>query len=249
MAARIGKSYALKERRSLPEELAEIIIYRIETGEFKLGDVLPSEQALADLFKVSRTVVREALARLKYEGLIHSKRGSGPIVSDIARKKDDFNLNVEDMSIEKWSKFLEFRLIMEGETAALAALHRSEEQLAQLKIYLDLMAAAVAKGESGTEPDYLFHCLTADCSGNEYLGDFSKYVSSRLWKGVYRARSLSNLDSLKAELVWEEHKATFKAIEDKDAHMARAMAQRHLLNSAARQNIKMDTRFLAVKPD
>ena len=56
MVQQVTQSYSLTERRSLPEELAEIIIYRIETGEFKLGDVLPSEQALADLFKVSRTV-------------------------------------------------------------------------------------------------------------------------------------------------------------------------------------------------
>lgn len=236
--------FSLRKRQSLPEELAEVIIRRIEAGEFKPGDVLPSEQALADTFKVSRTVVREALARLKYEGLVQSKRGSGPIVCNNGAQKN-FSINVEGLSRDELLRFMEFRVIMEGESAALAALRRSEEQITLLSAYLDQMQQAIENNNSGTEPDYLFHCLIADSGRNEYLGEFAKFLSAKIWLGVYRARWLSNQVRDQAQAVLEEHRAIFLAIKAEDPQGARAAAQRHLLNSAARQGLVMDTRSLS----
>ena len=235
--------FSLRKRQSLPEELAEIIIRRIEAGEFKPGDVLPPEQALADTFKVSRTVVREALARLKYEGLIQSKRGSGPIVCSNGAQKN-FSINVEGLSPQEMIRFMEFRIIMEGESAALAAVRRSKKQITLLNGYLDQMQQAIESKTSGTEPDYLFHCLIADSGGNEYLGEFAKFLSAKIWLGVYRARWLSNQLRDQAEAVLEEHRAIFLAIKTEDPHSARMAAQQHLLNSAARQGLAMDTRSL-----
>ncbi len=243
MNAALTPDFSLRKRQSLPEELAEVIIRRIEAGEFKPGDVLPPEQALADTFKVSRTVVREALARLKYEGLIQSKRGSGPIVCKAAAPRN-FSLNLESLSQDEWLRFIEFRIVMEGEAAAMAAVRRSPQQLGQLAVYLDQMRQAIEDNNSGTEPDYLFHCLIADSGGNEYLGEFAKFISAKIWLGVYRARWLSNQVRDQADLVLEEHRATYLAIEAADPQKAREAAQRHLFNSAARQGLTVDKRFL-----
>jgi GntR family transcriptional repressor for pyruvate dehydrogenase complex len=83
---------SIAKRPSLPEELASIILRQIADGDFKLGDVLPSEQSLAAMFNVSRTVVREALARLKFEGIIQSKRGSGPVVCALPGARGSYDL-------------------------------------------------------------------------------------------------------------------------------------------------------------
>lgn len=248
MELKPGKSMALGKRQSLPEELAAIILRRIEAGELRPGDILPSEQSLADMFTVSRTVVREALARLKYEGIIESKRGSGPIVTGTGTERG-FTIKVDDLSPEELRLFLEFRVVMEGETAAMAAVRRTPEQLRRLCGHLDDIRKAIDEGTSGTEPDYLFHRLIAESVGNSYLGEFVKFLSTKIWLGVYRARWRSNQVQAQAEEVYEEHRAVYLAIEASDSHRARAAQQRHLRNSAKRQNIILDDRFLAPAPD
>ena len=240
-------SQALGKRQSLPEELAEVILRRIESGEFHPGDVLPSEQTLAEAFKVSRTVVREALARLKYEGIIESKRGSGPIVrSAVMARGYDFNIN--DLTKDGQREFIEFRIVMEGEAAAMAAVRRTPEQLEQLRNYLGAMGDAIKNKTSGTEPDYLFHRLIADAAANSYLGEFVKFISTKMWLGVHHARWLSNQSDERAVIVYEEHKATFQAIEAADPQRARAAAQRHLLNSGSRQGLVLNESLLARLP-
>lgn len=236
-----SEQFALGARRSLPEELASIIITRIEEGDFKLGDVLPSEQALADLYKVSRTVVREALARLKYEGIILSKRGSGPVVCSILPHKGlgmDINTDVELVS------FFEFRLLMEGEAAALAAIRHSVAEAAMLKESLIQMQKAVSEQRSGADPDFRFHGIIADAAGNEYIANFTKTLSTKIWMRVYSARGLSNQIKSTAHIVLEEHNTLYEAIVARAPFQARAAAQTHILCSARRQNIKMDTRHL-----
>ena len=217
---------------------------RIESREFLPGDVLPSEQALAETFKVSRTVVREALARLKYEGIIESKRGSGPIVrsSTMAR---GYDLKVDDLSKDEQREFIEFRVIMDGEAAAMAAVRHTPEQLELLRAYLTAIHEATINKTSGTEPDFHFHRHIADMASNSYLGEFAKFIATKMWLGVHHARWLSNRSTAQAALVYEEHKLTFLAIEARDPQRARAAAQRHLLNSSKRQGIILDETFLA----
>lgn len=243
MATDTSARFALGNRRGLPEELASIIISRIEGGDFKLGDVLPSEQALADMYQVSRTVVREALARLKYEGIIMSKRGSGPVVCGTSTTKGlKFDLNGE--GIPSLGSFYEFRVLMEGEAAALAALRHTGEDAALLQEYLIQMSAAVANNTSGADPDYRFHCLIADAARNEYVSAFTKNLSTKLWMRVYSARDLSNRTRRQAQTVLEEHNAIFEAIVAREPHAAKKAAQMHILCSAMRQKIALDVRHL-----
>lgn len=216
---------------------------RIESGEFRPGDILPSEQNLAEMFKVSRTVVREALARLKYEGVIESKRGSGPIVKGPGPDRG-FTMDVDELSQGELVDFFEFRIVLEGEAAAMAAVRRTSEQLNQLHNQLEKIFRAVEAEESGNEPDYLFHQLIADIAGNQYLSNFVKFLSAKIWLGVHRARWKSNQERGLANAVFEEHRDVYRAIESGNPRQARAMAQRHLLNSAKRQGLVLDETFL-----
>ena len=65
---------------SLSDQVTEALLSRIESGRLKPGEKLPPEAALASEFGVSRTVVREAISRLKQEGLVESRQGSGVFV-------------------------------------------------------------------------------------------------------------------------------------------------------------------------
>lgn len=225
-------------RQTLPEELAAIMMRQIEGGDFKPGDVLPSEQSLATTFHVSRTVVREALARLKFEGIIRSKRGSGPVVCSIPTKKT-FTLPAAFSSVTERAKIIEFRMIMEGESAALAAGRRTETQLAEMQQFLNRMEEALQTRTSGLVPDYSFHCIIAEASDNEYVSSFIKFLSSKLLGGVQEARSLSNQDLHHAQIVLQEHQSIFDAIKKQSPHEARLASHTHLINSARRQNIPL----------
>ena len=229
---RIGK------RPSLPEELASIILRQIEDGDFKLGEVLPSEQNLAVIFNVSRTVVREALARLKFEGIIQSKRGSGPMVCALPGSKESYDLPSVSSDEERIG-IIEFRFILEGECAALAAVRRTEEQLAAMDAYLQEMQQAVTSGTSGLVADYRFHCLLAEAARNEYMSSFVKFLSSKILGGVQGARFLSNQDKQRATVVLAEHRNIHNAITARDGEEARNMARSHMCNSAARQGLKL----------
>ncbi|MGE4470070.1 MAG: FadR/GntR family transcriptional regulator [Desulfovibrio sp.] len=226
------------KRQTLPEELAGIIMRQIEGGDFKPGDVLPSEQSLAGTFNVSRTVVREALARLKFEGIVESKRGSGPVVRGIGARKT-FTLPSAFSSQTERAQIIEFRIIMEGESAALAAVRRTAEQMEVLKDYLENMQLAINNRTSGLVPDYRFHCLIAEAAHNEYVSSFIKFLSSKLLGGVQEARSLSNKDLRRAQIVLEEHYAIYDAIERQEPDKARAAVHAHLMNSAERQGIAL----------
>ena len=228
----------LAKRPSLPEELASIILRQIEDGDFRLGEVLPSEQSLAVMFNVSRTVVREALARLKFEGIIQSKRGSGPVVCALPGARGSYDLP-SISSVEERTGVCEFRFFLEGECASLAAMRATEEQLEVMRACLLEMQQAVEGGTSGLVADYRFHCLLAEAAHNEYMSNFIKFLSSKILDGVQGARYLSNQDRQRAADVLAEHSNIYNAIAARDGEEARKMARMHMYNSATRQALPL----------
>ena len=113
--------HALEARRS--GGIYEKIFERIVSGELAVNARLPSEADLARSCGVSRPVVREALARLREDGIIVSRQGSG---SYVKRRPDSAILRfIPVSSIADVQRGFEFRAGLEGAAAALAA--RAEE--------------------------------------------------------------------------------------------------------------------------
>ena len=97
----------LRKPRHLPEEVASILRDEIEKGTFKTGERLPAEMTLAKEFDVSRTVIREALARLKYDGLLDTRQGRGASVTNITMR-NAFRLEaIGEISKGKFEHFME----------------------------------------------------------------------------------------------------------------------------------------------
>jgi DNA-binding FadR family transcriptional regulator len=67
---------------SLVDKVEESILNYIRQAEMKVGDLLPKELDLAEKLGVSRTVIREALLRLKTVGLIESKKHKGAVLTN-----------------------------------------------------------------------------------------------------------------------------------------------------------------------
>ena len=106
---------------SLADALFSKLEARILSGEMPPGSRFPSQKEIAEVEQVSRTVVREAVARLEAQGFAVSRQGSGVYVPDNVRYRA-FQVTREELSeLSDVIKLLEMRLAIETEMAALAA--------------------------------------------------------------------------------------------------------------------------------
>ena len=118
-------------RQSLTSMLIEAVTERIQSGQYKRGDQLPTEKDMIEEFGVSRTVVREAIANLKASGLVSTHQGKGAFVLDEGVRS--FRISEDKLALaEEVLEALEVRIAIESEAAALAARRRTPEQLAAI---------------------------------------------------------------------------------------------------------------------
>lgn len=100
----------------------------IQSGSVKAGDKLPSEAKLTEAFGVSRTVIREAIAALRADGLVEARQGAGVFVREAPPQEA---LPFQDLDYNRISsviELLELRTGVEVEAAGLAAVRRSPQQ-------------------------------------------------------------------------------------------------------------------------
>src|ERR671916_2886799 len=137
----------------------EKLFERIVAGEFPVNARLPSETDLARRFGASRPVVREALARLRDDGLIVSRQGSG---SYVTRRPDDAVLRFVPVgSIADIQRCFEFRVGLEGAAAALAAERWDSVQLAEIRSAFEALETCIRTGQLGVDEDARFHQAVA----------------------------------------------------------------------------------------
>lgn len=225
---------AVKAGARLSEQLAESLAIGIRDGQLPPGQRLPTEAELAQRFGVSRTVVREALSRLRTLGLIETRQGSGAYVKAVPGPAlNDLSLSL-DGSIGAVLQMVEVRRALEAESAALAASRRTPAQLRKIKQALTRLERQVSSGGDGVEEDVAFHAAIAQASGNPFLLATLTYLSQFLREAtrVTRANEARH-DDLQRQ-VRNEHAAIVSAIEAGDVRAARAAGARHMVNAAQR---------------
>ena len=212
----------------LGDQLYELILARIVKGEFVEGERLPSEVRLCEEFGVSRPVVREALSRLQADGLVVSRQGSG---SYVMRRPSE-----EMISIAPAGSIADLmRIALEGETAALAALRRSSDDMKQIDTAMQALDTAIEQGEVGTGRDVDLHMAIARATRNKLFEISLKSIFAQLEGGMQLARSLSMRRSrVRLETVQGEHTAIVEAIRAEDSEGARAAMRAHINNARAR---------------
>ncbi|QHI98323.1 FCD domain-containing protein [Xylophilus rhododendri] len=219
---------------SLPERLVDAIAADIAAGRYPVGAKLPAEPALCEHYGVSRTVLREAMARMKSDGLIDTQQGRGSFVL-APSVRTPFRFEAPSaQSTQSILELAELRLGVEGMAAALAATRRTPEQLARLKHCLDDMARALAEGSSGSEADLEFHRTIADATGNGHYRLFMDYLRRFYAVAIDVARSRSAEADGLSQQAQAEHRAVYQAIVDGDAAAAEQAIQRHIRAAAAR---------------
>lgn len=219
---------------NLASRVAELLLNKIRSDGLEAGTKLPSESAMAKHFGVSRTVIREAIAALKGDGLLETRKGSGTYVRDVAQIRAQSADLVTEASIQSLLNLIEVRRGMEAESAALAALRRTPAQLAEIEHSLRRLEAAVASGSDGVEEDTRFHQAIAAATGNPYwvrlMAMFTQPIRSAI--RVTRANEARREDF--ARQVQAEHQRIVDAIAAGDPDLARSAAAIHMEQAAQR---------------
>ena len=214
----------MPRKPKLGDELYREIRDRILRREFPADTKLPTENALCEQFRVSRTVVREALANLRKEGLVYSKRGSGTFVTRRPGPVSDVPATLG--SIVDVERFLELRTVLEGEIAALAAQRRRKKHIQAITAAIEGLETVSG---AGAEQDFAFHLAVAEATGNPFFVFALQNIRPQTLVGMRLGRSLSVLfPAERLNLVKEEHSVVLKAIVKKDAEAARAAMHAHI---------------------
>ncbi|MHD0397147.1 FadR/GntR family transcriptional regulator [Staphylococcus simulans] len=209
------------------EKIADILLEQIKSGEYAVGDKLPSIQALAKDYGVSVASVREAFNALRTIGVIEIKQGYGTFVTK--REPVFFDLNETRLTRKQIEDLLELREVVELATVQKAAVHRTDEDLKALDSALELMQKAVSDGTSGEAADLKFHLAIARAAKNEMLFDLLNNISDVIQETMRETRKVYLFDKEKALLrLYEEHQTIYQTIQQQDTVQAEQQMQAHL---------------------
>lgn len=216
-----------------PAKLSDLvyakILGRIRTGDYPPNAKLPTEHALAEALSVSRPVIRDALARLRADGLVSSRRGSGTYV--VATREVGAPAPSPALtSIADLRRCMLFRVSLEGEAAWHAAQAADAEQREPLVRAMIQIESDLTQGRSASpQTDLDFHLAIAQATGNRFF----VAAMSDLQGSVMTAMGLTpSFDAAapvtRTRTILEEHRAIYDAIMGDDPPAAREAMRRHL---------------------
>lgn len=222
----------------LPARIAAQFARQIQQGDLKPGDRLPTENAMSRSFGVSRTVIREAIAQLRNEGMIETRQGVGAFVIDRPTR----HIRLDDRADSDGHAFrdlFQLRVPLEIEAAGLAAASHGPEHLRQLDAALARMRVTDDGADDSMLADLDFHRTIAAATGNDYFVQFLGAVSDRILQTIVRSRERIRLEEIVA-IVDREHTAVRDAIAARDPVRARAAMRAHMAGSAERIALRLE---------
>ncbi|MGX9965986.1 FadR/GntR family transcriptional regulator [Roseomonas sp. F4] len=228
----------LRPAANLTGALVHRLAEEIRSGRLSPGARLPTEQDLMREAGVSRTVVREAVAALRAEGLVFTRQGVGAFVTE-RPGEGIFRLTPSEAEgLQQVIQVLELRLALEVEAAGLAAERRSPAALAAIGEAEAVFDAAVAAGGDAAEADFALHRAIFMATGNPHFLRFLEVLG----RHAIPRRALGLVERSEAERkqylaqVRGEHRLVAQAIEASDPAAARAAMRQHL--EAARERYR-----------
>jgi len=203
------------------------IVRIITDGQLAVGDRLPAEAQLAATFGMSRTIVREALARLASDGITQARRGAGSYVKRRPSERLGTHMSMDALATTLGT--YEVRFVLEAEAARLAAQRRSSHQLDEIERTLEALRTALLSNAPAHDEDWQLHRAIAEATANAaflpVLDHLQEDVMRILRAGVDISRSRPP-EVIKAMM--DEHDAIVDAIRAQDADGAALAMRWHL---------------------
>ncbi|MGJ7505811.1 FadR/GntR family transcriptional regulator [Variovorax sp. GT1P44] len=229
-----SKAHAHPATPLLGDKVYEDLLQLLGTPGFEPRARLPGETALSQRLGVSRPVLRQALARLRDEGRISVRKGSGTFVTDALPQARPISISTLE-NIADIRAFLEFRCFMEGEAAARAALMHTTDQMHHIRLCRERFEQALAEGSDAVEEDVAFHDAVAEACGNRFFSMTMTALAPQTRFSIGLSRSLAGRPQGERRMgVYREHAAVENAIGQRDADAARLAMESHLRGGIAR---------------
>ena len=220
----------IERKPKLSEHVVSALRDQILGGQILPGQKLPTEGQMTETFRVSRTVIREAMASLAADGLVESRQGAGVFVLEHpALAFGSFNQDIGKVS--QAINVLEVRMGIEIESAGLAAQRHNAAQEARIQEAFFEFERLLNLGEPTGKADFAFHREIASATNNPFYVEIIDALGDRTipcdrnspWYSV-EVLSIEYLTGLQ-----REHLLILKAISASDPDAARAAMRAHLV--------------------
>jgi GntR family transcriptional regulator, transcriptional repressor for pyruvate dehydrogenase complex len=228
-ALKVGELKVVEKKRAY-ESIVQQVLDLIENGKLKRGDQLPSERELTEIFKVSRTTVREAIRTLESMRLLQSRQGNGtyvlasneedliqPLAAALFNAKDD----IRDIFY--------IRKIIEPHVARLAAENATAQEIEEMEKILQKQEECIEHYESIIETDSAFHNLMASAAKNRVMERLIGALVDLLKQS--REKTLMDDDehnNKRSKRSLEGHRRVLAAIKNDDCEAAQKSMLQHL---------------------
>lgn len=215
------------ENHSLVDRVETQIVELLRQQKLKVGDVIPKEMELTEMLGVSRTVIREALMRLKVMGLIESKKRKGSVITS----PDIFNvlsksMNPHILDQETLKDMFELRLALEVGMADFIFQRITPDDINELKEIVSKEPEASEEDRFFIEHEIAFHSKLYEISNNQSLKNFQKLLLP-LFDYVHNSGLLKiPVNSLR----YVSHKGLVDVLENGSPELFRNAMRNHLEN-------------------
>jgi GntR family transcriptional regulator, transcriptional repressor for pyruvate dehydrogenase complex len=240
---------ALNRPASLADEAYHRLLLQLDMNLWTVGAKLPTEKALGESLGVSRAVVREALARLRADGRIETRQGSGAFVADrtkIAAFRTERSASDID-PLQQELEILELRQIVEAGAAEIAATRRTKDDLKSIRAALEAMHGSLTQRTDGSMHDDAFHNAIASASHNSQIANFVQFLGAQFsdsrkatWDDIGYGIGIAAVGQ-------SDHAAIYKAIEAQEGAKAKRLSHAHVQRAIDRVLLRIEQRDSAGK--
>ena len=241
MASDLTATSRVERKPKLSERIVAALRSKILSGEFGPAERLPTESRLTELFGVSRTVVREAIASLAADGLVESRQGAGMFVCE--RPAMAFSSISQDVGkISHAINVLEVRMGLEIESAGLAAIRRNAAQEAAIQEAFFEFDRLLEQGKTTGRSDFMFHKAIAEATNNPFYVEVLDALGIRAIPCDITSPwgTDSTLSRQYQEGLQQEHLRILQAISAGDPEAARNAMRHHLTASQQRYRERLN---------
>jgi len=217
-------SFKIIKRESTLEVIVQQIKDQIKKGILKPGEKLPSERKLADLLRVSRASIREAIQALAFSGYLEVIQGKGTYILEIATQYDEIVKFFSEFSNYSLDYLMEARIMLEGEFARLAALNASQEEIDVIERVFNEIAKSKDLN-SFVVKDLKFHLTIAKATHNPFMYGLMKIIGEMLYK---ETRKIIEISRDTRENTIETTRELVQAIKKRNAEQAKELMSEHI---------------------
>jgi GntR family transcriptional regulator, transcriptional repressor for pyruvate dehydrogenase complex len=227
----LKETFKSVDTSSLVDKVEASLVELLVERKLKVGDVIPKEIELSESLGVSRTVIREALTRLRLMGLIESKKKKGSVITSpdlFGMMSKSMNPHILDQDTLK--EIFEIRLVLEIGMADLIFQHITKDDIEELKKIVSNEPPVTQYHLFNIEHEIAFHGKLYEITGNNTMKKFQKMLLP-VFDYVHNSGLLKKQPMLKT---FVSHKGLVDILEDGTPELFRNAMRNHLENHFAR---------------